>query len=413
MLSRRKFLKYIGLTTASLSFPGLFGCSTIPLVRNVKNSPNSSLLDKIVRVSADEAMNIKLAYSKEPTKYYNNMVPVVFTELEHQNEKLANELGKIDDFQNGINSKQVSGLVKLLDVFSKEKENITLALDNWISVGYSNHTTYLPELQAMFWLAEDGRSHDVKQILKDYGEGNLKKQAMSNRWSKWSEYEWGALLESAWPLNNFQYISKFKWKKSESKKLEACCINQETKKKIKDFRMENGSSLEYVLDLYNSFPQDFTCHHSEQDFLKLLNEQTKKWDNFNTVVRRLSHPGVIQYAVFGMFNQIPDIGNDYAQNPRQTFKRGGGDCEDWSIFAAYCAEMGGWKTRVCGGNPHVVGAFQGKDKKYYLFADTRGSAGGKIKGPYNSFDEIAYGAGPVATFNETWSGAISLINNNF
>jgi len=137
----------------------------------------------------------------------------------------------------------------------------------------------------------------------------------------------------------------------------------------------------------------------------------KEWDDFYTVVGKLSHPRLIQHWINANLRPMFEIEEiNYTLSPEQVFERvkrknnpekfnyqakeekAKIDCEEFAITSVYFADKNGWHSRVVDnvwGVPgtmegHAVGAFRiGKD--HYKFGDTNSRS---ISKPFKSYEEI-------------------------
>ena len=112
---------------------------------------------------------------------------------------------------------------------------------------------------------------------------------------------------------------------------------------------------------------------------------------FKRITRKLNSPQLVQSWMAANLKYIADSRTrGHAQAPWATFRRKGGDCEDWAIFASYCLAKAGydtyiirvlWKPR----SGHSVAVYQ-ENHKLFVVGDTGSKR--RIHGPYSSNEEI-------------------------
>lgn len=104
--------------------------------------------------------------------------------------------------------------------------------------------------------------------------------------------------------------------------------------------------------------------------------EQKKWSNFEKVAKRLNSPELVSIYMRDKIRYIPDEGltretGNITSNPRTTFERRGGDCEDQAWFASYCLGKASYRTYVA--NPfrahpirgHSVCVFKDRNGLWY------------------------------------------------
>ena len=96
-----------------------------------------------------------------PTKpnlpYSGKSHPTVLNELARTNPLLVQELGRLPELQDGVSEKEMSALWEILELYRSNPDQFEKAFNEMYKVGLPEFRIYCSPLQALFWLAYDGR----------------------------------------------------------------------------------------------------------------------------------------------------------------------------------------------------------------------------------------------------------------
>ena len=140
---------------------------------------------------------------------------------------------------------------------------------------------------------------------------------------------------------------------------------------------------------YSSNPLEY---FSLKTLIKLgVNRLSKKTNNFNEVVKILNTPELVSIWLSKNLKYLEDSGG-YAQPPKVTFEKGGGDCEDWAILIDYFLSKADYDSYIISvmwskDSGHGVAAYK-LDGDIFLLGDTMRRKKEEIIGPFGSNKEI-------------------------
>lgn len=123
------------------------------------------------------------------------------------------------------------------------------------------------------------------------------------------------------------------------------------------------------------------------------------------VTELLNTPELVSIWLSKNLRYLEDPPRGYAQPPKVTVRRGGGDCEDWAILVDYFLSKAGYDSYIIsvmwskGG--HGVAAYK-LDGDIFLLGDTMSGKKQEIIGPFGSNQEIAgYISGSMRAYRWT------------
>lgn len=124
----------------------------------------------------------------KPNIPYEGPYPERFAELAKTNPLLAVEMGKLPEIQDGISESESSALNRIADIYNTNPEHFDSVFKEMYKVGLPNVRRYCSPLQALFWMAEDGKLIDNKDILTDYSLGKLLGKAWIFKNPRWNTF---------------------------------------------------------------------------------------------------------------------------------------------------------------------------------------------------------------------------------
>ncbi|RLG40807.1 MAG: hypothetical protein DRO05_05440 [Thermoproteota archaeon] len=112
-----------------------------------------------------------------------------------------------------------------------------------------------------------------------------------------------------------------------------------------DMLRDDKEVLEYLTDpLLKDTDSDGESDSAEVLVYGTDPTRAEDWKDFKVVVGILDTPEKITRYMKDHFTYIPDPPDeDVWQTAEETFYKGGGDCEDFAIFALYCLRAHGWR----------------------------------------------------------------------
>ncbi len=115
--------------------------------------------------------------------------------------------------------------------------------------------------------------------------------------------------------------------------------------------------------------------------------EEERWGDFKRVTNRLNSPELLASWIRDNLKYIPDPPRGRIQMPRETFRKKGGDCEDWAIFADYCLSKAGYNSYIISVMFHSVAVYK-TDEGIFVIGDTA-RRWEMIYGPFKSDQEVA------------------------
>jgi hypothetical protein len=119
-------------------------------------------------------------------------------DLSTVNSVLANELGKLPDFHDGVTSPEIEALETLIKLYRIDPDLFNDAFFKMYTIGKPEFRKYCAPLEALFWLVQEYRIEEVKKQLDFYRTGI----ASSDNWPLLEPHETRFLLAKAWDFND-------------------------------------------------------------------------------------------------------------------------------------------------------------------------------------------------------------------
>lgn len=328
--------------------------------------------------------------STTPNIAFGGEYPQSFSVIKNTNPLLAKEIGKLPELQDGISPEEAAAIEILADAYKKSTNRFNDAFQKMNDVGIPSVRKFCVPLQALFWLAEDGREKAVDKQITNF---NLE-----------------SLLNASWDSKrnfNLQSINV-----SEGKALEILESLDKTKFWYQGLEKSPNEALVYC---YNLIPEAFPAKYRR--FIEGLPDVTSARKRFNlkkrrlsdadAIIDRLNDPQLLEYWLYKNF--IYDWKKYYAmtktgipKSVAHTIQSKRGVCLDAANLGVVCLRQAGYdvtglnvyftqKSRV-GALMHAVCLLhvtsEGKDE-YYKLADTNALSPYQYRGPFKSIKEIA------------------------
>ena len=260
--------------------------------------------------------------ASKPNTPYPGPYPSGFHELAYKNPLLAKELGKLPELQDGISVNENYALVKLINLYDENPNAFHKVFEEMYLIGLPDVRKYCSPLQALFWLAEDGKLDDMKDILKDY---SLQK-----------------LLDTAWD---------FQVKPIQFSEEQISMIIDNTKdKKMQEQFFRHKNDKKYIQTLI-SINYDYKPGIFKRKAIMIIKKvksenEDMRWKDFNIVTDRLSSPELLDYYERHVISYKYIRG--YGEGPEEAgrvFKNKYGHCAQITAFTLYVLQKGGYEAR--------------------------------------------------------------------
>jgi len=309
----------------------------------------------------------------------SNGVNQLFEKIFKFDQELAIELGRLPEFQDGVNEREMLALENFLNFLSVSTDKEKAALGKILNIGKPEYRKFCSPLQALFWLAEKGELSKEKNPLENY---SLEK-----------------LLDQAWAFE------------VEYTKEEAISIIKNWKDKERASRLLNESKDD--IKRLNSKVNDFKKYLKRSSFEdRSIFKKYKgldRWNDSNEVMDRLNSPELVEYwswrnfdfdkSKIGMTSWITRV---YPQAAEFTIKTKKGICFDLAYLTYECLKRSGYD--VIGLNVYYKGKnsegsimhsvcilkIQESNKiSYYKIGDSNTRSPNSMDGPFKSIEAIA------------------------
>ena len=271
-----------------------------------------------------------------------------YNQIFQENPLLANEIGKLPEIQDAISDDGARALEDIVKLYQDNPIAFNKVFDEMYKIGLPDVRKYCSPLQALFWLAEDGRLSEENNPLVDYSlEG---------------------LLNEAWKPEG-----KLELSENEAKKVIDGIKNEDQRKEYNAFLDRLKVLNKIILLDYRKKPRTFS--KEARAIIKNSSRENLRWEDFNVVVERLNAPELVDYYERRRINWVDwrtlPYYPDYPVSPQYVFKHNKGNCVAITDFTVYCLHKGGYKARdlrVFDPNysSHSVCLFKVNRKKYIM-----------------------------------------------
>jgi hypothetical protein len=314
---------------------------------------------------------VKKQFATEPQKYTQEFGNELLIKINSINSKLTEELIKIPEIADGLTPNETKSLDTLLQITkqSNKKEN----LDKIINYKH-NKSTYNSPLQALFWLIEEGKNKEIKNVLKNYRLENLLEISWNYKGIKPK-----ILKEIDLQLTNKE-IDTFIKKMDQEKQMIYDGVSPEISDNLFVFQYQENKS---------SIPKDLRKiiknYLEKEESYEKENKNYIRWNEFNTVSNRLNTPKLVEYYLDENF-QYSKAHNP--QPPKITYKIKKGDCKAYAIFAYSCLKPAGYDIYLLTmdeNSPfgHTIAIIKEKNNIFTMDNTFQG-----LSGPYSSINQI-------------------------
>jgi hypothetical protein len=311
--------------------------------------------------------------------------------IQQANPVLASELLKLPEIQDGISAEEAIALEKIVKLYNDYPADFDKAFNKMYEVGLPNVRRYCSPLQALFWLAEDGKYDELTSSLH--------------------EYSLSSLLNKSWVFDFQEHRGKVLDITAEQSDEIISILDQDEQRiyeGITDLKVLNYVILIRYLEKPRKFPKE--ARKLIKDALKnsKYNKFMLRWKHFNIVADRLNAPELIDYYINHNITYRTYIRAHGAYN---TFRFKKGHCIDAAYLAIGMLKRNGYKTFMrhvkWGPNDwidnHCVSGILVKDGSYIIVADFNRS-GNKLSGPFISVHDLDNAISKGRSISETTWG---------
>ncbi len=117
--------------------------------------------------------------TKPNEPFEGNFYPIELEFFVTDNQILANEIGKLPEFQDGISDYEITALKNFCNLYKAYPQQFNDVFNEMLKVGKPEYRKYCSPLQALYWLIEDGRINEAKSVLQNYKLSTLLNYAWS------------------------------------------------------------------------------------------------------------------------------------------------------------------------------------------------------------------------------------------
>lgn len=126
----------------------------------------------------------------KPNSPYDGPYPDFFNALASGNPVLAEEIGRLPEIRDGLSDSETRALKELADMYQSDPEAFNRSFEQMNRVGLPQVRKYCSPLQAVFWLAMDGRLQDNrKTILEKYFLAGLLLLSWNTYDDRWQDFD--------------------------------------------------------------------------------------------------------------------------------------------------------------------------------------------------------------------------------
>ena len=271
-----------------------------------------------------------------------------YDELFISNLLLAQELGKLPELKDGVSPVEVAALEEVLRLYEMDPQAFDSVFQQMYKVGLPEVRKYCSPLQALFWLAEDGKLEEMASIVQDYSLYNL----LRSSWAFGEKINGKVLTLSE---EQIQEITQY--------------LGEEERACVERYQPEQRSKVISVL--YKRDPKAFP--KEARRIIKSALKDDRRWKDFNTVIARLNAPELIDYYERQRIRYYYERlhGEDFAE-VLYVFTHNRGHCAMITAFTVYCFQRAGYKANIYyvddprNSQPHRVCLFEVNGKKYVM-----------------------------------------------
>lgn len=285
----------------------------------------------------------------KPKSPYEGAYPPKFSHIVQKNPLLAKELGKLPEIQDGISAIEASALERIVGLYNSDPASFDSSFEQMYRVGLPEVRKYCSPLQALFWMAKDGKLDNRNNPLADYSLEKLLDGAWECSYLSMSDKQLSIVIDGIKDEEiKMQYLIAMD---SVPRSIIQGCILSDYKSKRNIFSRNGQEIIKQAFD-------------------------NPRWKNFSVVVDRLNAPELVDYYERKRLSWV-----DWRTQPTPTvppyyvFKYNEGDCVSITGFTIHCLWRGGYKAKEVrltsraargGYDFHAVCLFEVHGEKYIM-----------------------------------------------
>ena len=259
----------------------------------------------------------------KPNDPFTGKYPKSFDTLALNNPLLVKELGKIPEIQDGISGPEEAALRDLTQIYFNNPEAFDRAFHKIYHVGIPEVRKYCSPLQAIFWLAQDGKQ------FNDIIEGYSLKGLLGRAWTK----------DRAW---------KTMFTPDEFDQIRDGLVGRLKNQHRVYLRNYDKAAVDWIVGSFKGLNNERKKYFSLstrsliKKAIKRSEEGDPRWGDFDAVADRLNAPYLVHHYIkeFIQYRTIPQI----TYPPKTVHKRGWGDSDDLANLGRYVLDKAGYKT---------------------------------------------------------------------
>jgi hypothetical protein len=316
----------------------------------------------------------------KPNSPYQGPYPTSFNKISVKNPLLAQEIGKLPEIQDGISESEAAALDHFVRIYNNNTKLFDKAFQEMYQVGLPDVRKYCAPLQALYWLAEDGKIDELPTQIHNYSLKNL--------------------LNSSW---NFKL--RFELEALDLSEPEAQEIVDALNKDVIWYAKYQETARDVVKLCYERNPNDIPREYRELiengNNYKLTKEKfdrnNLRWKDYNIVIDRLNAPELLNFYINKNIKYAHYVPS-YHRSPRSVINEKYGDCDDLAYFGRAVLSKAGYDVfgRIVGESPsvHIGLGIKLEDGSYILAVNFRNM--NIMTGPHKTMLELdeALGYGP-------------------
>ena len=175
-----------------LLFIFLSGCAS--LIHTTPTKPNISYIHYIPSLSKQlPVVETETKKGGKQITQFEKEANFLFEDLYKRNPKLALEIGKLPEWQDGISAKEVAALRNIIELYDYDPVAFNLAFDMMYKEGKPDVRRFCSPLQALFWQSGKNKFSRENNPLKDF---QIKtwlypyiNDSIKNGESKWTNFD--------------------------------------------------------------------------------------------------------------------------------------------------------------------------------------------------------------------------------
>lgn len=361
-----KAIRYI--LTGTLLLPielSIISCSTT----SVSTVHQEDIISKNQYIQEKDANAIVSDYRSNPDEKHQKIVPALLSlfkmdEQQSSYSDIAIQINELPEMRDGVSSSEIRALEDLLSIYRQTPNEFEATFKRMDQIGIRGKRKFNTPLQALFWLAEDGKLN--KDIIQNYNLRELLNKAWTN--------------ENAW---------KTMFTKEDKEKIISGIEDKNIRQNYETyFRTFNEAAVKRILHDVEYNPSIFSG--AARKVIMNAKKSGPRWNDFSTVKDRLNAPELVNLYIKLNYSYRFEHGM-CCQAPKTTFTEKSGCCVCLALLGKRFLDNAGYKTFI----RHLKGSrcqhgvlvtvFKGE---YYIVVDFTKSGNNAMSGPFKNISEV-------------------------